>query len=166
MEQIIKLKWMVKKTPTTLKCMKEYTEQELINVISKAFNNSRKANEEAKKPSSDKVDIITAIVNDDDTIKYKHYYFDNKTDFTHENCIVNINIKTENKNKKLTYEEKVELLTSFLKKKLTIPKPGDLMNDFDVGKFYQQSIQSGSRMKEIKTIVSQFVENYDEDNEE
>lgn len=165
MERIIKLKWMVKKIPTTLKCMKEYSEKDLINIVSKAYNDSRKANEEAKKPSADKVDIITAIVNGDDDIKYRHYYFDNKTEFTHDECGVNINVKTENKGKKLTYEEKVELLTTFLKKKYSVPKPGDLINDFDVGKFYQQSIQSGSRMKEIRNIVSQFVEDYNDEDE-
>ena len=165
MERIIKLKWMVKKIPTTLKCMNEYNEKDLINIISKVYNDSRKANEEAKKPSTDKVDIITAIVNNDDNIKYRHYYFDSKTEFTHDECIVNINVKNENKNKKLTYEEKIELLTTFLKKNSCIPKPGDMINNFDVGKFYQQSIQNSSRIKELKNIVSQFVENYNEDDE-
>ena len=153
-ECILKLTWGVKSVKNDkLKCMKEYTEKEILNTVNKAVNND-------KKGKMDKVEIITSIV-DGEEVKYKHYFFDSKTEFTYGECAVNITVKNKNPAKALSFEDKLALLKSWLAKNGVIPKPGAIENDFDVGKFYQQSVTNVDKMNSVVSTVEEYV-NLDE----
>lgn len=151
-ERIIKLVWGIKKHDNKFKCMHEYTENDIVNTINDIYK-------DGKKGKTDKLDIITAIEQKDGIPKYKHYYFDPKTDFNYEECSVNITVKNKKPNKQMTFEEKVNLLKSWLKNKNTIPEPGNLENGFDVGKFYQQALSNTEKMSEVITAVEQYTTN-------
>ena len=155
-ERIIKIIWGVKGVKnSTLHCLSEYTEKEILSMVNKAKDHK-------KKGKSDKVEIITAITNDD-MVKYKRYYFDSKTEFSYGECAVSISAKGKN-NKTLTFEDKLGLLENWMKKKNKLPKVGDMENEFDVGKFYHQSITNAKKMKEVITLAEQYTQQEEEDN--
>lgn len=151
-ERIIKLTWGIKKHENKFKILHEYTENDIVNTINSLYKDS-------KKGKTDKLEIITAIEQKDGIPKYKHYYFDSKTDFKYEECSVNIKVKSKNNNKSITFDEKVELLKSWLKSKNTIPEPGSIERGFDVGKFYQQTINNADKMNEVISAVEQYTNN-------
>lgn len=155
-ERIIKLVWGVKSMKNTkLKYMEEYTEKEINTLVDKAYKND-------KKGKSDKVEVITTIIDSDGGIKYKRYFFDNKNEYTYGDCMVSITAKNKNAAKAMTFEDKLNLLEGWLKKKGVIPKVGDLMNDFDVGKFYQQSVTNVNKLNEVISTVEQYASSTDE----
>lgn len=148
-ERIIKLVWGVKSVKNDkLKCMSEYTEKEIITMMTKGA-------QAKKKGKADKAEVITATVDGDENIKYKRYYFDSKEEFSYGDCAVNINVKGKN-NKALTFEEKLTLLKTWMRKKNIAPKVGDMENDFDVGKFYQQSVTNVGKMNEVISTVEEY----------
>ena len=150
-ERIIKLVWSVKHIKgCPFKCMNEYTEKDILSKVNEAY-------EVEKKGKADKVDIITAISQKDGEVKYKHYTYDSKNEFTYGDCVVNISVKNKNNSKALTFEEKLGLLESWCRKRGKIPSNGDMENDFDVGKFYNQSVTSVNKLGNVITAVEQYI---------
>lgn len=99
-----------------------------------------------------KFDIITGIYPN----AFKHYYIDENKEEHIEECLVNVNVKIA-KEKPLTFDEKVELLTNFIKTNKKEPSPGDMFNGFDVGRFYNTTLIGKARGEQIEDIVERFL---------
>ena len=155
-ERIIKLVWGVKSVKNDkLKCMSEYSEKDISSMVNKAYKTE-------KKGKMDKVEIITATVGKDDSVIYKRYAFDPKNELVCEECAINISVKNKSAKQTMTFEDKLALLESWMRKKNVIPKVGDLENEFDVGKFYQQSVTNANKMSEVLSTVEQYAKMEDD----
>ncbi len=154
-EYILKITWGSKKIKNPFKLMEKYTEKEIIKVIEGAYNNKNKG-------KRDKIEILTSTPQENGTATYKYYHFDQKTPFEYKDCNVMISIKSSDSKKNLTFEEKIGLLKLWVSKHNKTPKAGDMENNFDVGKFYQQSINNADKMKEVIAVVKD-VENEEEE---
>ena len=99
-----------------------------------------------------KFEILTGIYPN----AFRHYYIDENKEEHIEDCMVNVNVKTV-KEKPLTFDEKVELLTNFIKTYKKEPSPGDMFNNFDVGKFYNMTLMGKVRGEQIESIVEKFL---------
>lgn len=104
---------------------------------------------EKSKRKKFKFEIITGYYPN----KFKYYYIDSDKIEHIEDCTININIKM-NKNKSLlTYDEKVAILTDYVKINKKRPDPGEMYNDFDVGKFYHTTINGKIKGDKIENII-------------
>lgn len=151
MELIIKLFWKSKETENTeLSLLNEYDENTIKELMEEAYE---------KKTKSDKIDIVTAIKNEDDPDEeptYKHYYFDNKHKMTIEQCLISVSVK-QNDNKKIySFDDKVNMLSKYLKENNKLPEKGTFVGDFDVGAFYQQMITSGEKVKKVDKLIEKY----------
>ena len=99
-----------------------------------------------------KFDIITGSYPN----SFKHYYIDEHKEEHIDECLVNVSVKTA-KEKPLTFDEKVELLTNYIKTNKKEPSPGDTFNGFDVGKFYNMTLVGKMRGEQIEGIVERFL---------
>lgn len=146
METILKIIWKCKnKENEELELLNEYSAETIDNLCREAFDDKTK---------SDKIDIITVCKEGED-ITYYNYFFDGKHDYERKEVAVNISIKQPAK-KQLTFEEKLGLFSKYVKSKNEVPKKGEMIDDFDVGAFYQQVSTSSEKVKQVDKIVEKY----------
>lgn len=146
MERIIKIYWRCKNTENDkLKLMDEYDTKTIDDLCQQAYDNRTKA---------DKIEIITAVIEEDE-IYYVVRSFDGKHEYKNEECAINISAKQPPK-KTYSFDEKIAMLTKYIKQNKTVPGKGDLIDDFDVGAFYEQTITSAEKVKRIDSIVEKY----------
>ena len=150
-------------------------EQHANSVLDTKLNKQVSTNKkkQSSKPKG-KLEMITAIKDDKGTLTFKKYFIDNKsTSLNISECLVNINAKSD-KQKSLTYEDKVNYLKAWMKQHNKKPQPKDKYKDFDVGSFYKTCIESKAKGEKVEQIVSSYLggktalsyeeEDYEEDN--
>lgn len=117
-----------------------------------------------------KLEMITAIRDNKGVLSFKKYLIDTKSDTLNvSECLVNISAKTD-KQKGLTYEDKVNYLKAWMKQHNKKPQPKDKYKELDVGAFYKTCIESKAKGEKVEQIVSSYLGNknklsYEEDEE-
>lgn len=146
METILKLFWKSKKVENEeLELLNEYDTETIDELCKEAFE---------KKTKTDKIEIIT-MTKEDDRATYYQYFFDSKHDYERKEVAINITVKQPAK-KQLTFEEKLGLFSQYVKDNNKVPEKGTLINDCDIGAFYQQISSSGEKVKQVDKVVEKY----------
>lgn len=87
---------------------------------------------------------------------YKRYYIDENKQEHIEECLINITVK-QAKDKPLSFEEKLTMLSEWIKINRREPNVGDMYNNFDVGKFYNSSLVNKDKYEQVENIVEQLL---------
>ena len=147
MEILLKYSSTVKETadPDTFKILKEFSPKFLENHLNETVH----AMEASNRKKKGKFDMITGVKDDD---VFRHYFIDEDCNGHIEECLVTVSVKT-NKDKPLTFDEKLNLLSQWVRTNRVEPKPGDLFNKFDVGKFYAQTLANKDKVFLVEEVI-------------
>lgn len=129
--------------------MKPFTVDELTEHMKETVESIQENNKKKFK-----FEIITGIYPN----KFKRYYIDDDMNKHIEDCLINVNAKVT-KNKSLTFDEKIELFKEFVRINKREPHPGDIINGFDIGKFYNTALVGKKRGEQVDEILERFTKN-------